>query len=137
MKLLCNLFLFCIFSSCGNEPDDEKNRYVKFRYDKFHHSLLVDILESSKYIKKIELDLQQDTLLINKVSKKRVPFSGEKSVRKMAYCTVKLPSNIKYVKLGETIYKLSEINEYSQEDLIKRGVSVLIVCPPRFPYEIY
>ena len=135
MKLLkyvnCSILMLCIFSSCGNKSD-VKEYLIQLRYDKQNNSLLIEILESAKYINKIKLDLQQDTLLIRKVSTKFVSFYRKKSVRKFTECIIELQSNVEYIRLGNTLYKLSEIDEFSQEKLRDRH-SVLTVFPKKFP----
>ena len=128
------IFMFCFLSSCGDISNAKD--FTQLRYDKNNHILLIQIFESAKYINKIELDLQQDTLLIDKVSKRTVSFFGEKSIKKTAKCTIKLLPNVKFVKLGDTLFKLSEIDGYSQEELIEIGCAVNIVFPQKFPYII-
>jgi len=107
------------------------------RYDKEKNMLLIDHAESARILKKIELDLQQDTLVISKIVKKLVPWNGEKSVRKTVNCVVKVPSNVEFVKLGDMLYKLSEIDKFSYEEITERyNWGVIIVYPKKFPFVI-
>ena len=119
-------------SKTGGNVSDAKDNFIRLRYDKHNHSLLMELLESATYIKKIKLDLQQDTLIIRKVSKKLVPRFGKENVRMLTNCIIELQSNVEYVKFGNTLYKLSEMDEYSQ-DKIRNMQSVLTVFPKKFP----
>ena len=113
------VIIFSFFSMCVSKPD-EKFNFIDLSYDKNNRILLIKNLESAKYIKKIKLDLHQDSLIIRKVSKRLVPVS-EKKREKMfaAKCVdkyIKLNSNVEYVKTGNTLRKLSEIDEFSQDE---------------------
>jgi len=133
-KLIISSFsILCIFLSC----EQETTSLMNLRYDKEKNMLLIDQMESARTLKRIDLDLQQDTLVISKIVKKLVPFYGEKSVRKTVNCIVKLPSNVEFVKLGDTLYKLSEMNEFSYDKITEDyNWGVIIVFPKKFPFTI-
>jgi len=128
-----SVFLFCTFLSC----EQETTALMILRYDQKKDMLLIDQAESARTLKRIDLDLQQDTLVISKIVKKLVPWHGEKSVRKTANCIVKLPSNVGFVKLGSALYKLSEMNEFSFDTITENyHWGVIIVYPQKFPFII-
>ena len=102
-------------------------------YDKCNNLIWIINGSSAKYFKKIELDMQQDTLLITNVSKKMVPLFGRISARNAAQIIIKLQSNVEFVKLEGTLYKISDINEYSQEKFIEQRTLFLTVYPKKFP----
>ena len=126
------IFMFCIFSMCGSSSD-AKNNSIQLYYDKYNHMLLIYNFESARYIKKIELDLKQDTLLVGKVSRKLVPFFRKRNGWIMTECTVKLLPIVEVVKCGDRLFKLSEIEEYSHEELINKKYAVITVFPKEFP----
>jgi len=95
--------------------------------------LLIENLSDASTIKRIELDKQQDTLVICKIIKKQGPFYGEHNARKTASCIIKFPENIEFVKLGDKLYKLSELREFSQDELLRSRISIIIVPSYKFP----
>lgn len=131
LAIFC-IFIFCIFFSC----EQETNYMIYMRYDNKNNVLLISNGESAKIIKKIELDLQQDTLVINKVSKILVSFSGKSCIG--GGCAIKLPSKVEFVKLGDKLYKLSDMNQYSHDDPLSDiyDSSILTVFPKKFPFSI-
>ena len=125
-------FMFFLFSMCGCKADD-KNTSIQLYYDKYKHILLIYNFESARYIKKIELDLQHDTLLIGKVSRKLIPLFRKKNGWIMTECTVKLQPTVEVVKCGDRLFKLSEMEAFSHEELINKKYAVLTVFPKEFP----
>lgn len=128
--IIGSMFMFCFFPSCGN-TSGTKDDTTHLSYDKKNHTLFIQIFESARYIKKIELDLKQDTLCVDKVSKKLI--WGNKVIMNTTNWTIKLLPNIQYVKLNDIVLRLSDIDEYSQEELIERSYSVVTVFPKEFP----
>jgi len=106
------------------------------RYDQKNNILLVNNTASANIIKKIKLDLQQDTLVINKISKRLASFSGKTCIGQG--CAIKLPVNVVFVKLGDKLYKLSEMSEYYHDEPLSDIYSseILTVFPKKFPYII-
>ena len=138
MKIL-KLILYSIFTSLillfyGCVSNSKNGSALRLSYDKKTNSLIASNASSATTVRKITLDLKQDTLFFSKVSMKLVPFHGEKSIRKCATCIIKLQPHIKFVKLDNTLFRLSDIYEYSQEELINRHTSVLIIFPSKYPY---
>ncbi|HMR18161.1 MAG TPA: hypothetical protein PKA53_02580 [Sphingobacterium sp.] len=120
------------FSMCGSKSD-AKNDSIQLYYDKYNHILLIYNFESARYIKKIELDLMNDTLLIDKVSRKLIPFFRKKNGWLMTECAVKLQPTVEAVKCGDRLFKLSEIEAYSHMELINKRYAVMTVFPKEFP----
>jgi len=116
------------FSMIGCATCDKISKEAHFAYDKQNHMLLVGSTGSAKYVKLIELDLQQDTLVVRKAHIKLKPIFN-KSFRKEADFAIKLESNVEFVKIGHKTYKVSEISKYS----IMAGFPTLIIIPQRFP----
>lgn len=124
------VIMFCVFSSCGY-TSDSTDSLVQLSYDKKYNVLLIRFFESARYIQKIDLDLHQDTLFVKKVSRKMI--FGKKKIMNTSQWTIKLQSNVKCIKLDNKLFDLSEIDEYSQEELIKNNYSVITVFPKKFP----
>jgi len=127
---MSSIFMVCIFLSC----EQKTTVLMILRYDKKNNLLLIDQAESARTLKRIDLDLQQDTLVINKIVKKFVPLYRKVTVREAANCVVKLPLNVVFVKLGDKLYKLSEMNEFSYEEITENyHWTVITVYPEKFP----
>ena len=127
------VFLCCVFSMCGNKAGD-KNTSIYLYYDKHKHILLIYNFESARYIKTIELDLQHDTLIIGKVSRRLIPiFRKVRNGWLMTECTVKLQPAVEVVKCGDRVFKLSEMEAFSHEELINKRYVVITVFPRKFP----
>jgi hypothetical protein len=136
LKRVLVLFVLGLFSIAFIYLQAEsgiKSDFIQLSYDKHNSILLIRTVESAKYIKKIDLDMRQDTLAVRKISRKPVPFSGVKHIWQMSECAVKLQPNVESVMLGSRLYKLSELNEYSHEKLLEQSYSVITVFPKKFP----
>lgn len=132
--------MFCIFSSCGQEST-KTTESIYLRFDKKYNILSIWDFESARYINKLDLDLQRDTLIICKASKKLIlPPTYRKTVTRKtaAVSAVKLLSNIEYVKYGGELFKLSELEEFSIEEFMETSMSDVIIIdyPKKFPCKI-
>jgi len=126
-------FMFCTFFAC----EQETNVLMHLQYDKKKNMLLIGHAESARTLKIIELDLQQDTLVIGRIVKKFVSWNGEKSARRGAICIIGLPSNVEFVRLGDTVHKISELGEFSLEWAIEiYKWPVFIIHPRKYPITI-
>jgi len=134
---ICSIFMVCIFLSCGSKSNMKEYDSIYLCYDKKYNILSIRNIESVRIVKKIEFDLQEDTLFINKISKKSILFPNKLTPRETAVCTIKLRPNVKFVKLGDTLFNLSEINEFSIEEFIEKYFgAIILVYPDKFPYVI-
>ncbi|MDR1121963.1 MAG: hypothetical protein LBM08_13745 [Dysgonamonadaceae bacterium] len=129
--MIYSMLMFCILPSCGH-ASDAINELAALRYDKKHNTLLIRTFESAQYISKIDLNLKQDTLFVGKISRRLILFKKTEIVPSTAW-SIKLQSNVGFVKFNGALLKLSEIEEYSLDELIENSYSVIIVSPEKFP----
>lgn len=129
--LIYGILMFCFILLCSNTIQ-VKNDSIRLYYDKCNHILLIHNFESARYIKKIELDLHQDTLVIGKVSRKLIPVFQKKKWL-MTECAVKLQPTVKSVRYGDSVLYLSDMEEYSHLELIGEKYRVTTVFPKEFP----
>jgi len=62
---------------------------------------------------------------------------NQKIRRVYAACAIKLPTNVKFVKLGDTLYKLYEMDEFSYEESTERyNRAIMVFFPNKFPFTI-
>ena len=129
--VISSVFMLCIFLSC----EQETTVLMNLRYDKGKNMLLIDQMESARTLKRIDLDMQQDTLVISKIVKKFVPLLGKATERECANCVIKLPSNVEYIRLGDKLYKLSEMNKFSYDEITdKYHWTTILIYPQKFPF---
>jgi hypothetical protein len=111
---------------------DAINELTALHYDKKHNTLLIRTFESAQYISKIDLNLKQDTLYVGKISRRLILFKKTEIMPSTDW-SIKLQSNVGFVKFNGALLKLSEIEEYSLDELIENSYSVIIVSPEKFP----
>jgi hypothetical protein len=113
---------------------DNENFYVSLFYNEKDRTLLIKNGESAKYIRKIVLNLHQDTLYVS-VYRKFI-FIKPTSIINSASTKwkIKLLPNIKFVKLGNEVTLLSEIKKYPVEGMLYIYYPAIEVFPQKYPY---
>jgi hypothetical protein len=110
------------------------NKGVYLLYNEEDHTLLIENRESAKYIRKIVVDLHRDTLSVN-VYKKGI-FIKPTSIINSAGTKwkIKLQPNVGFVKLGNKVTPLPEMEKYPDKDIIYIYYPAIEVYPQKFPY---
>jgi hypothetical protein len=111
---------------------EHKNQSVSFSYDEKDHALLIKNGESGLYIRKIVLDLHQDTLSVNVYKKLIFPKPTRIINSAGTRWKIKLMPNVKFVTLGNVVTPLSEMRRYPPEYL-ESYCPVIEDYPKKFP----
>jgi hypothetical protein len=111
-----------------------KNEMIGLFYNEIDHTLLIGNGESGCYIRKVEMDLYRDTLFVNVY--KQLIIGKPTSIINSASTKwkIKLEPNVGFVRLGNVLTPLSEMNKYPDEDLIYTYYPAIEVFPQKFPY---
>jgi hypothetical protein len=104
------------------------------RYNGTDHSLFLGNQESGRYVCKIKMDMDQDTLLVDVY--KRMIFPKANSIMNSASTDwkVRLKPGVRFVRLGDAVTPLSEIKRYNRESSLQSYYATVEIFPQKFPY---
>jgi hypothetical protein len=125
----------CVSCACvtlGIKPD---YRYTYLLYNAKDHTLLISNASSAEHICKVKLDLDKDILSV-KVYKKIVSNKPTSIINSATTnWKIKLESNVSFVRFGNKLMHLSELNTYPKGNSYMYSYYPSIeIYPRKFPY---